>query len=201
MNHAHAFLLLACLALASGCDRDTSSHRPPGSADAGTGHALGKVAATVRAKMVENNISLRVPDRKGKAEITPQGDLLIDGKAVAVNDAQRKLLLQYRAGIIEIAAAGTDIGMQGADFGIRAAGKALRGALSGNGDQVDEDIQADAREFERQARQICDHLPPLLEVQRKLVAQLPEFAPYAKMDQSDIDDCREDTADVDVAID
>src|SRR3546814_2428544 len=84
--------------------------------------------------------------------ITPQGDLLIGGKEVATDEAQRALLLEYRAGIIAVAAAGTDIGMKGADFGLRTAGKALRGVFSGNSDEIEAEIEADAREFEAQAR-------------------------------------------------
>jgi hypothetical protein len=194
MNKANAFILLACLALAAGCSRDAPStaHSPQGAGSTDrASRTLGKVAAQVRSKLESQNIKLESADERGKAEITPQGDLIVEGSQVAVDAAQRKLLLQYRASIIDIAAAGTDIGMQGADFGMRTAGKALRGVLSGNSDQVDEEIEADARKFEAHARRICDHFPALLEAQQQLVAQLPQFAPYAKMEQSDIDDCLE----------
>jgi hypothetical protein len=151
----------------------------------------GKTMDKIRTRMETHNLTLsNDDDRLPRAEITPLGDLLIDGKAVAVDDAQRALLLAYRKKIIDVATAGADIGMQGADFGMQAAGKALRGAFSGNGDEVEKEIQAQAREFEQRARRICDHLPPLLETQRQLAAQLPEFKPYATMDQSDVDDCR-----------
>src|SRR3546814_4115867 len=80
-----------------------------------------------------------------------------------------------------------------ADFGLRTAGKALRGVFSGNSDEIEAEIEADAREFEAQARKICEHLSPMLETQQQLVETLPEFKPYATMDQSDIDDCLDDT--------
>jgi len=192
----HAIALLACLAFAAGCGRDTpDAHDPQGTtaADRAVDRTLGKIAAKIRAKLETQNITLKSVDGHGKAEITPQGDLVVEGRTVAVDAAQRKLLLQYRNGIIDIATAGTDIGMEGAGFGLRTAGKALRGALSGNSDDIDAEIEADARKFEASARRICDHLPPLLNAQQQLVAQLPEFAPYAKMEQSDIDDCLDDT--------
>lgn len=195
MTKLHAVLLLACLALLGGCSRNAPPAPAPGdgSADSTLGRVLGKVGAKVRTKLESQNITLSSSNADAKAEITPQGDLLIAGKKVATDEAQRALLLEYRAGIIAVAAAGTDIGMKGADFGLRTAGKALRGALSGNGDQVEAEIEADAREFEAQARKICEHLAPMLETQRKLAEQLPVFRPYATMDQSDIDDCLSDT--------
>ncbi|MDN5781261.1 MAG: YggN family protein, partial [Luteimonas sp.] len=188
----HTMLLFACLALLGGC----SGNEPPatqapgaGSADPALGRTLGKVAEKVRSKMESQNITLDSGPADTKAEITPQGDLLVAGKKVATNEAQRTLLLKYRSEVIAIATAGTDIGMKGADFGLRTAGKALRGVFSGNGDQVEAEIEADARAFEAQARKICEHLSPMLEAQQQLAAQLPEFKPYATMDQSDIDDC------------
>jgi len=200
MNKPSAITLLACVVLlAAGCGRDAPPDAHPaqdaGAAGRVADRTLGKVAAKVRAKLENESITLKSIDEHGKAEITPQGDFIVEGRKVAVDDAQRELLLRYRSGIIDVATAGTHIGMEGANFGLRTAGKALRGALSGNRDHVEEEIEADARKFEANARRICDHLAPLLETQQQLVQQLPEFAPYAKMDQSDIDDCRDDAED------
>src|SRR3546814_15156328 len=83
--------------------------------------------------------------------------------------------------------------MKGADFGLRTAGKALRGVLSGNSDEIEAAIEADAREFEAQARKICEHLAPTPETQQHLVEPLPVLQPSATMDQSDIDYCPADT--------
>ena len=197
MKMTRAATVLACIVLAAGCGRDTPPDVPAPQdtgADSRTANrTLGKLAAKVRTKLESQDITLKATDQHGKASITPQGDLVIEGRRIAVDDTQRKLLLQYRAGIIDIAATGTDIGMQGADFGLRAAGKALRGVLSGDGGKIEDEINADARRFEASARRICNHLPSLFDAQRQLVAQLPEFAPYAKMEQSDIDDCLDDT--------
>src|SRR3546814_286409 len=192
MTKPYAVLLLACLVLLGACSRDEPpAAQAPANESADT--ALGKVAEKVRTKLEHENITLSSSDAEAKAEITPQGDLLIGGKEVAPDEAQRALLLEYRAGIIAVAAAGTDSWMKGADFGLRTAGKALRGVFSGNSDEIEAEIEADAREFEAQARKICEHLSPMLETQQQLVETLPEFKPYATMDQSDIDDCLDDT--------
>src|SRR3546814_2657025 len=157
MTQPYAVLLLACLVLLGACSRDEppAAQAPANeSADTALGRTLGKVAEKVRTKLEHENITLSSSDAEAKAEITPQGDLLIDGKKVATDEAQRALLLEYRAGIIAVAAAGTDIGMKGADFGLRTAGKALRGVFSGNSDEIEAEIEADAREFEAQERKI-----------------------------------------------
>jgi hypothetical protein len=151
---------------------------------------VAEVMDRAREDMATRNLTISDGNGGTKAEITPQGDLLLAGTKVDVNDRPRALLVKYRRGGLAGATAGADIGAQGADFGLRTAGKAVRGALSGNGDQVEAEIEAEARKFEAHARKICDRLPPLLETQQQLATQLPAFKPYATMDQSDIDDCR-----------
>src|SRR3546814_12247033 len=83
--------------------------------------------------------------------------------------------------------------MKGADFGRGGAGKALGGVLAGDRDENEDEIEADALEFEAQARKICEHLSPMLETQQQIVETLPEFKPYATMDPSAIVDCLDDT--------
>src|SRR3546814_4122382 len=114
MTKPYAVLLLACLVLLGACSRDEPpAAQAPANESADT--ALGKVAEKVRTKLEHENITLSSSDAEAKAEITPQGDLLIGGKEVATDEAQRALLLEYRAGIMAVAAAGTDIGLKGAD--------------------------------------------------------------------------------------
>lgn len=188
---AAVLALAACAALPVACARQDQSAKP---ADATAQPRSGIAASTVRKVrdgMAAHNLALSADNGAPKAEITPQGDLLVDGDKVAVDDAQRALLLRYRERLIDVASAGAEIGVQGADFGMKAAGKALVGAFTGNGDRVEKEIDAQAREFEKRALVICDRLPPLLETQRQLSESLPAFRPYATMDQSDIDDCRE----------
>ena len=129
-----------------------------------------------------------------KAEITPQGDLLIEGKTVAITPAQRAELLAYRGQILGIAEAGMAIGAQGANI----AGHALSGAVGaifGGKDgekEFEKQIEAEAAKIEVEAMKICTRLPALLTGQQALAASLPEFKPYARMTQADIDDCGKD---------
>ena len=137
-------------------------------------------------------------DTRPKAEITPQGELLIAGNKVAATSAQQNLLLDYRQHIIGIAEAGMDIGSRGADLGIRAARQAIWGALSGKSDKdIDAAIKSQTDKIEAAAAQLCKRLPDLLSSQQNLAQAMPEFRPYATMQQKDIDDCGKDKKDKD----
>ena len=129
-----------------------------------------------------------------KAEITPQGDLLIDGRKIEATPEQRALLLEYRKQVEGIASAGMDIGAAGAELGVKAATEALTGVLSGNPDRIEQRIEAEAEKIKASAMKLCDRLPAMLDTQTRLAAAMPEFRPYATMDQSDIEECYENDA-------
>ncbi|WP_246037209.1 DUF2884 family protein [Thermomonas fusca] len=130
-----------------------------------------------------------------KAEISPQGDLLVEGKPVQTTAAQRQQLLTYRNQVLGIADAGMAIGSQGADL----AGKALGGVFGVifGGDQAEKEfearMEAEGKKIEAEALKLCTQLPPLLASQQALAASLPAFKPYATMTKEDIDDCSKDT--------
>ncbi len=204
-----AIALLGCLPLLAACNRQ--QHPPPPAGNEPTsalGGIVKKATDQARENLANNNISLsdqfhiningRSVGRSGgqpKAEITPQGDLLVENKAVAITPAQRQLLLQYRQHVIGLAEAGMDIGVQGADLGMKAAGEAIRGALGGNAAQGEQRVEAEAAKIEAAALRLCQQLPALLATQQALAATLPDFRPYARMDQSDIDECIDETGD------
>src|SRR3546814_8487522 len=97
MTKPYVVLLLACLVLLGACSRDElpAAQAPANeSADTALGRTLGKVAEKVRTKLEHENITLSSSDAEAKAEITPQGDLLIDGKKVETDAAKRELTLE-----------------------------------------------------------------------------------------------------------
>lgn len=131
-----------------------------------------------------------------KAQITPQGDLLIQDKAVAVTPDQRALLLAYRRQVIGIAETGMAIGVQGAELAGKAMTEVLGSVFSGKGDQFGQRMDAEGKKIEAQARQLCVQLEPMRATQQQLAVSLAAFRPYATMSQSDIDDCMKDGASV-----
>lgn len=147
----------------------------------------------VRQRVAERNISLSSDDRSApEAEITPAGDLLIDGEMVAVTAQQRALLLRYRGHVEEMAAAGAEIGLQGARLATRAMSEAVTGLFNGDAEGMQERIEAEAEKIEVNALVLCEKVPDMLEAQQALAAALPEFRPYATMDSDDVNDCKDD---------
>ena len=130
-----------------------------------------------------------------KAEISPEGDLLIDSKAVAVTAEQRTMLLDYRGHILDVVSTGMTLGAKGADLGMEAAGGAIKSIFTGEMEAFEQRIEAQAAAIETEALKICDRLPAMLASQQALAASLPEFRPYATMTEADIDECGNDTGD------
>lgn len=139
------------------------------------------------------NSSRHGDDSRPKAQITPQGDLLIANKKVSATPEQHVLLSDYRTQIVGIAAAGMDVGAQGADLGLNAAKQALLGGFSGKSDkEIEAAIKPQTDKIQATALQLCKRLPSLLSSQQKLASAMPAFRPYATMQQKDIDDCGKD---------
>lgn len=165
--------------------------------------------AKARAELGSENLSLDKGLRFGKdgkrksanedaplpaAQITPKGDFLVDGKAVAINPLQRQQLLDYRGQVIELGRIGIDGGEQAAMAALDATDVSLFrlivGGLSGS---LERRVEASVKQHvEPLVRQICRRLPQVLESQQKLATSLPQFQPYATLERDDIDECERD---------
>lgn len=212
MTMIRTSLCIALLASLAACQDRTPPPATQASASGGPDTMLGKTVASAidkaRVELEHGNIDLDkgvnvdVGDHgrhfriggnghegRPKAEITPQGDLLVDGKPVDVTPPQRALLLQYRQQIIGVAEAGMAIGVKGADLAGKALSETFSGLLHGNADAAGKRIEAEGEKLKADARQICTQLPGMLQTQQQLAASLPAFKPYATMTQENIDDC------------
>ncbi|WP_409460231.1 hypothetical protein ACK1O1_12800 [Stenotrophomonas maltophilia] len=182
--------LIACGGPAS--TPDSSAGKSVADATSGVSQTVKETMDDARREIAQGNIKISA-DKQPRAEITPDGHLLIDGKDVPANDAQRRQLLAYRGHVVAIAMDGMDVGLAGAKLGASAAGEALKGIFSGDSEGVEKRINAEAAKIEAQAKRICQRLPAMLASQQALARELPAFKPYATMDQSDVDDCGKDT--------
>jgi hypothetical protein len=182
-----AFAIAACTAL-SACGGDDPASGAQ-QADTAIGRAVASATADAREKLAKENMDIGSVPGLPKAEISPQGDLLIDGKAVPLDDAQRKLVLDYRNRLSEVALAGIAVGVEGADLPGKAINETISGLLSGKPEEIEKKMEAEAKKIEASAMKLCEAMPGLLDAQNKLAEALPAFKPYARMDQTDVDDC------------
>lgn len=126
-----------------------------------------------------------------KAEITPQGDFLIDGAAVEVDAAQRRQLQAYREQVIAVARAGIDIGeiaaLAAVDSVDRGLGSLIVGSMTGS---VQRQVQKTVMQSVGPGvEKICAAMPALHASQQQLAASVPEFGPYARIEASDGERC------------
>lgn len=202
-------LSISLLLPLAGCGADTPTDAgQPGAGEPASGSMVtrGVQAAIARAAetLETENITVGGKHDNGfrwgdaatdlpRAEITPGGDLLIDGEPVAVDARQRQLLLEHRARVVEVAKAGMSIGVRGADLGVKAATGALKAVFTGTTDEFGQRMEAEGKHIELQAQQlICSRLPGLRQTQDALAAAVPEFVPYANLSQADVDNCGKD---------
>ena len=128
------------------------------------------------------------------AEITPQGDLLVDGKAVAIDAGQRKQLLAYRQQVIAIALSGIDVGERSAEAALEMVDSSwvalLFNAMTGRLERKVERMVME--QVQPAVLAICARLPDVMASQQRLASQLPAFQPYANLEQADIDGCEDE---------
>ncbi len=216
-NTTLAVAMALVLPLLAACQREAQAPKDADTAPAAAstdaapqtilGRSVAKALGEARAELERGNLDLNkgvdisIGGEHGRkmhiggdkdvtdASITPQGELLIDGRRVAVTPAQRELLLAYRKDIIAVAEAGMAVGIKGADLAGKAVLETLSGVMHGNADEVGKRIEAEGHRLEAEAMKICSLLPHMLSTQQKLASVLPAFQPYAKMTQEDVDDC------------
>ncbi len=182
--------LLLALPLAACTDQGTDAAKSISDTGSSIGRSVQEATDKARKEMITGNFKLSV-DGLPTAEITPAGALLIEGKDVVTTPVQRAQLLEYRHQVEGIAMAGMDIGVAGANLGVKAAGEALKGVFSGQTEGIEQRVNAEADKLKVQAKGLCDKLPAMLATQQALATSLPAFAPYATMDQTDVDGCDE----------
>lgn len=211
MNRILAVALLASAPLFAAQAADT----PPGTGF-GIRHELANARKEMRIELAKakrelDTESLRLDNslqfggddaRKSKlaktepvpAEITPNGDFLIEGKPQAVDAGQRRQLLAYRGQVIGIAKAGIDVGQRSAEAALDAVGNGslfglVFGAMTGSLERRVERVVK--QEIEPGVRSICRQLPALMDSQQRLASSLEQFRPYATLEADDVDDCEE----------
>lgn len=188
-----AFALLICLPLFGCGNSDTAPATDPANEPTTfIGKAVKEATDGAMGELATSNIDLRA-DGHPSAEITPTGDFLISGKSVTLNAEQKALVLEYRQHVAKVADAGIGVGIQGADLAGKALAEAIKGVFSGDTDNIEKKIEGQADGIKQSAQKLCELLPAMKVTQDKLATALPEFKPYATMDDGDVEDCMTDS--------
>lgn len=178
---AMALIATACGEAAQSTAESIANETRKGIAEAtAPGGEVDRAMAEARRKLHEENLKLEQEGIAAKAELTPQGDLLINGVAVPLTAEQREATLAYRTKVLEVAEGGMVIGQQGAALGGEAAALAIESIFKGDAGDAQQKIEAEAKKIEAAALALCRSADGLRETQERLVALVPEFAPYAK---------------------
>ena len=125
-----------------------------------------------------------------EARITPDGGLSIAGRAVAVNEAERRLLMQYSEDAHGIARQGGRIGAEGAHMAVAILDDVFSNLWGGDVQHVvEERAKAHSAGLKASVRVLCDDMKSLQAVQAKLADSLASFQPYAVITDDYIDKC------------
>lgn len=123
------------------------------------------------------------------ALLGPDGSLRIGGTPVELTPTQQALLKNFHDGIRQLHDDAAATGRAGAATATTALASVAKGLASGQPDRIGPAIEAKAADIEAAALRVCTDLRVLHAQQRRLVAELPAFGPYATLDASEVERC------------
>ncbi len=125
-------------------------------------------------------------------EITPTGELVLQGQRLPLSTEQQSAVQNYRQQALALADGGIAIGIRGADMGGAALSSAIGSAISmagGDSSVLERELRAHAATLQNEVRTLCDQLGTLHQAQEQLSASLPAFAPYAVITPGAVQQC------------
>jgi Protein of unknown function (DUF2884) len=126
-----------------------------------------------------------------EARVASDGRLTIDGRDVAVSDAQRAALVRYYDAATGVLQSAMATGAAGAEVGQAAASGVAAGLAKGDVSDLKAKVEAQAEDVRRQATKICESLAEVRAAQDALAAQLPAFGPYTVVSAEETASCAE----------
>jgi hypothetical protein len=167
MSLRHLFFALLAALLLAGCGNGSSMSDFSSTSIANGGIRVKHGIATLHVSGAPN------------AVISADGELSIDGKAVATTPEQQGLLKRYVSSAVAVREHGIATGKAGAAV----AGAAIQGVVAsianGDSDQIDKHVDAKAKQVDEAANKICRDIAQIKQAQDELATQLPAFKPYA----------------------
>jgi PDZ domain len=116
------------------------------------------------------------------------GNLVIDGRTVAVDAGQREQLQQYYQGAHAVREHGIATGKAGAAVAVQSLKSAAAHVVGGDGARADATLDDATSRVDREASKICFDLQRIRAAQGRLATGLAAFKPFATIVDGDEDD-------------
>ncbi|MGH8215318.1 MAG: DUF2884 family protein [Rhodanobacteraceae bacterium] len=125
-----------------------------------------------------NGMVVHAPGRPN-AHVDRNGELSIDGKAVAVTPAQRRLLQRYYQQAHETMDSAKSMGERGVQIATHSIGAAIASIFHDGPSPAEKKLDAESDQIEAAADQMCADVKALGVTQKAIADGVPAFAPYA----------------------
>lgn len=136
-------------------------------------------------------IAIHAADR-ADATITAGGELVIAGKPVVLDVAQKQLAIRYYTSAIALRNDAVTTGAAGIATAQTAISSVASGLAAGDPDKIGDQVDASAAKVDAAATRVCEDMQALVTAQNGLLKSLPEFRPYATIQAREVTDCSTD---------
>lgn len=121
-----------------------------------------------------------------EASIDADGEVVLGERKLALSDAQRELVADYRGAVVDL----VDLTLRETSKATRfVVARALFGMAVGRLDETTDKIERQAEGIAH-TPEFCRLLGEVRQRQDRMVASIDELKPYAKVDAQDLADCR-----------
>lgn len=127
-----------------------------------------------------------------EATLDAAGKLVIDGRAVAVDAAQRQWLQQYFQGARAVREHGLATGEAGAAVAVQSLKNAATHVTGGDSGQADASLEAATTRVDQEASKICLDIQQIRAAQERLSSSLAAFKPFSGIIDGSGSDCSKD---------
>jgi len=158
-------------------------------------------AAGISIDLGDEDISLDDEDVLVKAEdgsrarISPEGDLAVRGRRVAVSATDRRALRHYNETVHGIVDRGIELGVQGAGLAFSALGEVAAALATGQPERAERRVERRGASIKESARELCREVQALVLIQESIRTRVPAFRPYAVLEDDAAEDCEDDVDD------
>jgi hypothetical protein len=189
-GYARAWIAVALAAALAGCIKIEDKNAPKGGDEASwvdhLNFGTGSISFDDGAVVLKRGSST--------ARIAADGDLIVDGAAVTIDDAQRRDLVAYRDAAHQLRTNALATGQAGVQLAKNVVSEVISGVASGDTSKIERNAELEAGKVKRAAARLCTDLGVMRAAQDRLAGTLTPFQPFATIDQAALDDCRRDTS-------